>query len=67
MKNVTDKNPRYGKARGSQAQGSAVPFIASAAHPPTSLAKERPDLRRPMDEPLPPQFEESLSKVARRI
>ena len=67
MKNVTDKNPKHGRARGSQGQWAAVAFIASAAHPPPSPAEERLDLRRPMVEPLPPQFEQSLSRIARRI
>jgi hypothetical protein len=67
MKNVTDKYLKHGEALGAEAQATAVPFIAWAAYPPRSLAEERPDFRRPLVEPLPPQFEQSLSTIARRI
>jgi hypothetical protein len=67
MKDVTFKNLNRDKAPGSQAQGTAFTFIASVAHPRPSPAEERPDLRRATAESLPPQFEQSLSNIARRI
>jgi hypothetical protein len=67
MKNVTYKYLKYREALGAEVQETAVPFMVWAAYPPPSPAEERPDLRRPLVEPLPPQFEQSLSMIARRI
>lgn len=66
MKNVSAKDPRHDKAYELQAQGPFCHlrgFAACAA----STGEERPELKRSMVEPLPPQFEWSLSKIARRM
>jgi hypothetical protein len=66
MKNAAAESLKHGKARGSLAQATAVHFKAPA-NPPPSPAEDGLDLSRPLVEPLPLQFEESLSRMARRF
>jgi len=67
IKNVSGKNSRHDKACGSQAQGISVTFMVSAVHPPPSLAEKKSELKGSEVKALPPQFEESLSRITRRL